>query len=67
MIRKIYFDWHKGTNELDKSFGQITFVDEYDEKLDVHNFDNVTEGEFKMMYYLYDECTKNIYVEYGRM
>ena len=67
MIDKIYFDWHEGTNELDESFGQITFVDKYDVKLDVHNFDNITEREFWMLYFLYNQCTKNIYVEYSRM
>ena len=67
MIKKIYFDWYK-ENEYNQSFGQITYVDKYDEKIAVHNFDNINKKQFKSIFKAYKmNNEKDIYVEYKEM
>ena len=65
MIKNIYFDWYSG-DEHNDSFGQITYHDEYDVKLDVHNIDKISKEDFYQMYVLQKKYNKkaNIHFTY---
>ena len=42
MIKNIYYDWYDG-DDYNDAFGQISYHDEYDVKLDVHIADNPSD------------------------
>lgn len=69
MIRKIYFDWHEGNKDIsgDNSFGQITYVNEFDEIIDVHNLGNISEEDFYKCFLFQKEYAVGIYSEYGEI
>lgn len=65
MIEKIYFDYYKGCGN-NEAFGQITFHDEYDEKLGVLNFDNISQSDFESMFQLWNKSLfDDVYLEFG--
>lgn len=65
MIEKIYFDYYKGCGN-NEAFGQITFHDEYDEKLGVLNVDDISGDDFKLIFDLWKKhLGDDIYLEFG--
>lgn len=63
MIKNIYYDWYDG-DENNDTFGQITYHDEYDVKLDVHNIDNIDKESFYQMYVLQKEYNKKANIHF---
>ncbi len=62
-IKTIEFRYYKFLNNSEKPFGQIHFYYDDGDKVDTHNFD-ISEYQFKGMYYTYQKCADNIEVEY---
>lgn len=49
-IKIIYFDWYGKNEDNPESFGQITLMNEYDEKMGVINLDLEYEDVFLLIY-----------------
>lgn len=63
MIKNIYYDWYDG-DDYNDAFGQITYHDEYDMKIDVHNIDNIDKESFYQMYVLQKEHNKKANIHF---